>query len=134
MESLTIASIRGHVVIRKHVWDVTDDPSDWKTWSTHTGRFNERCIRCPAVWSVAGTSFERHDGSGTFAGWHQRVAVVPYWLTSMLLLLPPLKVTEAGLRRRRCRRRRGLCTACGYDLRASRDRCPECGTPISQLP
>jgi hypothetical protein len=50
----------------------------------------------------------------------------PAWLLIALTSTPPL----IALRRIRCRRREancGRCPACGYDLRATPDRCPECG-------
>ena len=48
---------------------------------------------------------------------------VPYWLLLLASLTTPMVRTVRGIRRRA----RGLCRACGYDLRATRERCPECG-------
>jgi hypothetical protein len=52
---------------------------------------------------------------------------VPYWSLLGLALVPTMML----IRRwwiQRLRRKRGQCMVCGYDLRASTDRCPECGT------
>ena len=48
------------------------------------------------------------------------------------LMILPLAWAIATCQRKWRRRKwvPGLCPVCGYDLRASNDRCPECGTPI----
>jgi hypothetical protein len=54
----------------------------------------------------------------------------PHWsLATLFALLPTWRLISAILRtRRRAKRQRlGLCPTCGYDLRASPERCPECG-------
>jgi hypothetical protein len=55
---------------------------------------------------------------------------LPYWQIAIAtLLLPAVRAATfaRGRRVRPKRRREGRCTACGYDLRATSDRCPECG-------
>jgi len=75
------------------------------------------------------------SSSHTVAGhvYATRKIRLPYWIPIFLTALLPLLMLGRWTRTRWQsirRQRAGLCPNCGYDLRASKERCPECGTPI----
>jgi hypothetical protein len=58
-----------------------------------------------------------------------RQVAVPWWFVSALSAMAALALIRLTIvQRRRSRFGRGICQSCGYDLRATPDRCPECGT------
>jgi hypothetical protein len=60
---------------------------------------------------------------------------IPYWWFLVLSVPLPLWVMTVDRRRRvrDSRRRHGQCEECGYDLRASPERCPECGAVATNV-
>jgi hypothetical protein len=55
--------------------------------------------------------------------------LLPTWALIAALLLPSGLWAWIGWRQRR-RVKAGCCVSCGYDLRASLERCPECGREV----
>jgi hypothetical protein len=54
--------------------------------------------------------------------------MVPHWLAAICFAIVAAYWFLNSRSRRNRRRKLGLCVRCGYDLRATPDRCPECGT------
>jgi hypothetical protein len=79
-----------------------------------------------SVWWHCGFHIERREFSPGFVQW---LINIPYWAVVLSTAILPLH--WVGKKWRRARRiMNNQCLGCGYDLRASKDRCPECGTAI----
>jgi hypothetical protein len=83
-----------------------------------------------ALLRSVGIGFDGHDDGLQIPSnvWQDQL-VFPYWLPTTVLAMPCAVWLRLMLTRHR-RNKVGHCLTCGYDLRASKDRCPECGTPI----
>jgi hypothetical protein len=87
----------------------------------------------PRRFLPGGFAYERSNGTNPRQV-SQTWVFVPYWfLLSAPAVLPAAWAVRWFVRGRRAARSRKAptCPTCGYDLRATPERCPECGTPVS---
>lgn len=88
-------------------------------------------MRSAIKWDVPGFTLEIDNGRST-CYWTVRTHHGP--LQAVTAVLPAAWVLARAIRRHRlCQQiARGLCPRCGYDLRASPERCPECEAAVEQ--
>jgi hypothetical protein len=105
---------------------------DWPTRGRTAGLRGWEDVREP-WYGPLGFGYERDTTVG-FSGrgdgydrWGATVRTlhVPFWAIVLVNAVLPLLTIRRSHRRQR--KMTGLCVECGYDLRATPERCPECG-------
>jgi hypothetical protein len=138
-EDFSILSATGFLVLIRARMAPVDDPSaDWPrrldqqtglAWSAGTvdgfpPRFHDFVSGLGRIGTVSG----QDNGGRAIRYW--RSLEVPDWLILLVVSLPTQRFLIRKYRAARARRRMpdGKRIQCGYDLRATPERCPECGT------
>jgi hypothetical protein len=100
-------------------------PWQYRHWPT--GWSESWLLPFPPDVDVLGARLERWPELGYTSA--MRVTL-PYWMLCGMCAILPTAGGKTLLRNRKPTAGARQCAVCGYDLRASRGRCPECGTAI----
>jgi hypothetical protein len=118
-----LQSVNGCIVLQRIDVSLIDTslastPTGWGYTCRELGGIAE--LGTSGFWRTS-TTFATAKGTYSARSW-----AMPHWAAIIAtLLLPTIVVVRRRLRDKRARH--GHCPACGYDLRATPDRCPECG-------
>jgi hypothetical protein len=125
-----VASNRGQILFGSgHVSSLLFRSTDVRpgiSW-THDSPPPQRSSNNGVVWSRLGFEYTKLDAPGLLS---VKALAIPHWFAAAVTAVSP---GIWMIRRRRLARRRAgnLCANCGYDLRATPDRCPECGEMVA---
>jgi hypothetical protein len=117
-------STNGRIVVDWGPWNL---PGAWRTsWTSFApGSKPRRLTEFKQRWSALGFGIGVAGSSKN----HLVQVEIPHLACILIFLAMGIEFTRRLRAQLQLMRReaRGLCPACGYDLRATPDRCPECG-------